>query len=121
MNESIQLIVSKIEELIVAVGGRVQSYYPYVVKQQIIQGIISIMLLVVSIIFLIIGLTLGHKIKWEETHFHFGEAIVLTIIGGVGTFIFFVYAFVEGIPRLLNTHYFAVQKVIEIGSQLIIN
>ena len=65
MEQSVQLIVSKIEELIVATGGKVQIFYPYVVKQQIIYGLVILGELIISIILLSVGLKIGTKCKWE--------------------------------------------------------
>lgn len=47
---NVQLIVTKIEELIKAAGGKIEGFYPYVVKQAIIAGWVNLIGLCFSLV-----------------------------------------------------------------------
>lgn len=102
------------EELIVVCGGKVQAFYPYVMRQQWLEGITSLGVFMISVIIFIIGLKLETEndcqpiLKW-----------FLIGIGGFMGLVSFLYLWLEGFLKLFNPNFYAVQAIIEIGSKLI--
>ena len=116
MNQSVELMVSKIEELIGAVGGKIEEYYPYVVRQCIVEGIINLATIAIGSIFLYIGLKLGQRANWDENSWHW---VACCIAGGVILFFSLMIFFMRGLPQLINPHYCAVKDILEMGRGLI--
>ena len=120
INESVGLIVDKLGELIKACGGEIRTYYPYVFKQQIIMGWVEVIALI-FLPFVYWGIfTLWGKDCISDS----GNptlkgviAIVLSLFGLVYTLM--VLFSVEIIFALFNPHYYAVQKIIELGKSLL--
>ena len=121
METSIQLIVSKIEELIIASGGKIQAFYPYVVKQQMIIGATWLVGIVLTVIFASLGIRWVVWGKWDCDE----PADAKTVIGIVFCFLAVVGMLVvlisctEGLGRLINPHYWAVQAIFDMGGKLI--
>ena len=118
MNQSVQLIVSKIEELIVAVGGKVEAFYPYVVRQVVGEGVLYLVGLVISIIVLVLGIRMGIKGEWEDCAQGI-SGLVLTVMGSITTIVLLMAVMCEGILQIINPHYYAIQRILEIGQGLL--
>ena len=118
MDASIGLIVSKIEELIIATGGKIQAFYPYVLRQQYIYGFLQLGIWLLSILAIVYGLITSTKHYWDNSDkSNIGELFL--IWGGIIFIITLIFLITDGLGRLLNPHYFAVQDLIELGSKLI--
>ena len=118
MEQSVSLILEKLDQLIVAVGGSVEAFYPYVVKQQIIWGVTTIILTIFSLFLAGVGFYCGHKANWEETPLGaFG--FIATLVGGLLFVVGFGTLWAYGIGQLLNPNYYAVKNILEIGETLI--
>ena len=104
MEQLVKLVVSKIEELIGVVGGKIEAYYPYVVKQQVTKGVSLLVFMA------LLSIVLVFCVKLEKKNSHYkglwvGAAIFLFI-----AIIMFVF---EGFPRLINPHFYAVKDILE--------
>lgn len=120
MSESVQLIVTKIEELIIATGGKIQAYYPYVVKQQIIGAVANLIALLLSIGLVFLGIGLVRRVDdWSGPQVKSVIALLLSVFGIFLLSLTLVQFSTEGIGQLLNPHYFAVQDILKMGSDLI--
>ena len=114
MESTIQLIVSKMEELIQATGGKIEIFYPYVVKQIMTEGIICVGSLIMSIILCRVVLWLYKKYP-----------NILDIMEGLLVFsviliiICILLSICIGLPQLINPHYYAVKRILELGSGLL--
>ena len=113
MNESVELIVAKIEELIIATGGKIEAYYPYVVREMIIGAVLPIIGMFIAIPLLIKGIREGERKNWED-----GAYFGFVIAGGIGSVLSVLTSFAY-FSQLLNPHYHAVQRIIEMGSNLV--
>ena len=112
MEKSVELIVSKIEELIQAVGGGIKIYYPYVVRQQIIEGLSWLLGMIMCSIILWCGTKIliqptSPDKEWKDI---IGGALIL--IGIIIFFLLLITFLTDGIGRLLNPHYFAVRDIL---------
>lgn len=124
MEGTIQLIIGKIEELIRVAGGKVELFYPYVLRQQYVVAIKMFMCMVISLFIALIGIKWGLKEgKWNK----WGEAedlktrigVIFLSVGG-SLLVIFTFAFVyDFLPRLLNPHFYAVKDLLELGKTLI--
>ncbi len=119
MEGTVALILNKLEELIVAVGGKIEVFYPYVVKQVIIEGVLQLVGLLVSIGMLVLGLYLGSKNEWSDSNSISMMGFLLSIIGGIGAVVLFTFLWAGGLLQLINPHYYAVQRILEIGQGLL--
>jgi len=68
--ESVALVVSKVEELIRAAGGKVEAFYPYLVRQALIAGYFSLfgMCLAMICILSIFAVLLSGKSTYDERY-----------------------------------------------------
>ena len=113
MQESIGLIIAKIEELIIATGGGVKVFYPYVVREMILTGVIPLITLCVSIPLVIFGIKEGEKVTGKEGWW------LGALIPGLLGILYSLLGFFINLSCLLNPHYHAVQRILEMGSSLI--
>jgi len=120
---SVGLILGKLDELIKATAGQVTAYYPYVVRQQIIEGITSVVFLLIGILLFGTGVLSINEKNWnQEGNPTRPLAIVFLVIGIIG-FVFTLVGIIDasggGLTKLFNPNYYAVKDIIEIGKGLI--
>lgn len=118
---SVALILTKLDELIRAVGGKIETFYPYVVRQVVIIGAIQIFFFVLSIVCLSIGLPLClNKKNWEcsDPNGYGILGMCLAAIGGIVLLVSLINFAIDGI-YFLNPNYFAVRNILEIGKNLL--
>ena len=118
MNESVGLIVTKIEELIRACAGQVTAFYPIVKQQQIIQAIMPMIILPISILMIPIVLKLEKKADWNGGNVYCFLTIIIGIFTALGL-MWGIIGSVSGISTLLNPDYYAVQDLFNLGKTLI--
>ena len=118
MNESVSLIVIKIEELIRVCAGQVQAFYPIVLRQQIIQAIIPMVILPIALFLTPLLIKFSKKVDWENDNVYCPLVILFGVILTVGI-IYGTIGTLMGIGMLLNPNYYAVQDLFNIGSRLI--
>ena len=118
MEQSVSLIIAKIEELILAAGGGVRVYYPYVVRQVILEPLLSLIGFVMASIVCAIGFKTGCKNKWDDNTVIGFVAVVTVFIGAIGMLVGLV-GFLFSLSQLLNPHYHAVERIISMGTSLI--
>jgi len=119
MEGTAALILNKLEELIVAVGGKIEVFYPYVVRQVIIEGILYLGVPLIAISILIMGINLGNRSEWDSDSLCGISGSMLAIVGGIATFVTSIMLLSEGLPRIINPHYYAVQRILEMGQSLL--
>jgi len=119
MEGTAMLILNKLEELIVAVGGKIEAFYPYVVRQVIVEGVLYLVGLLMSIVVLLSGIHLGNKSEWDGDSFQGNAGFVLIFIGGFATLFSSIMTLSLGLSRMINPHYYAVQRILEIGQGLL--
>jgi len=58
---SVSLILSKLEEVVKAAGGKVEAFYPYLVKQALLVGYLCAVGIGIAIVSLIVGIYFAVK------------------------------------------------------------
>jgi hypothetical protein len=86
-----------------------EHVYGILVKQSVTVGIVESFLFGFGLVFFLFSLWLGYKDEWDG-----GLPIILTIISSIILVVgVFVFAF-EGLPRMLNPEYYAIQKILDV-------
>jgi len=121
MNESVGLIVAKIEQLIVATQGKVEAFYPIVRKQIVMEGYMSLFSLVLFLVFLLVAiLKCFKKGNWDSSGDPTTPYAVVWAIIGVICVVGSTVSFLTFNPmKILNPDYYAVKTILELGQSLI--
>jgi len=115
MNETITILVNKVDELVRLAGGKIEGFFPYAVVQQGLIGWICILWTVACVI--IVGvcvLIVMRGFKADDPDVYMTGTIfgIIFILVGVTIFSF-------GFTRIINTEYHAVRCVIDMLSGLV--
>lgn len=83
-----------------------EHVYSVLVRQQKVIAISEIVGTGIITLIFCISLTIGVYTKWE-----FEPLVAITVISGFATLIFLVIVIAQGIPKLLNPEYGAIQEI----------
>jgi hypothetical protein len=123
METSVALIVSKIEQLIVAVGGKVEAFYPIVKKQVIIEGWMALIGLCASLLLVIFNFgKCFAKGSWDEDGSPKDAVVMVSaalLIVGAASSIVFLIVNTQYVLAILNPDYYAVQRIVELGKGIV--
>lgn len=116
MDKSIILILEKFDQLLLVAGAKIQGFYPYVLQQQYIIAWIGIGAVITSGIVLA-GCILYASKKGDNFDPNKGFLDVASIVIGFTAVIICIVAVAivicDGVPRLINPHYYAVKEVLD--------
>ena len=119
MEKSVELILAKLDELIVSAGGQISGFYPYVMKQQFIIGLTLLLTFLVLGVFTIISTVVIRK-KWQLIYAKDLEPVIMVpIISGISSGFLLVAFLVQGLGRFINPHYFAVRTIVEMAQNIL--
>jgi hypothetical protein len=109
--ESVVLVVSKLEELIVGVGGKIEAVYPYLVKQALIAGYLSLFGICLGVVFILSALTIlfSNKPKFQDDYpTGYGVAIMGFVFMGL---VFLIASTVGNITfiAIFNPDFYAIK------------
>ena len=111
--ETVQLVLGKLDGVIKSVGGKLGEFYPYAVRQQTVEGMIFVLATVLVVSILVAGIiwTIKH---WEKLTDDDMEGVALGVITflGIVSFVLTIISMSDGIPRLLNPHFYAVENLL---------
>ena len=115
----VEMVLVKLEELVIAAGGQLQNFYPCAVRQQFILGAIAGVSFLALLLITIISAKLVRK-HWDYLYKKDMEWLIAVPINtGIASLITSIVFIVEGIPRLLNSHFYAVQEIINMAKNLL--
>ena len=109
---------AKVENAIIALAEKLQQpvehVYRVLIKQQIVNSIVYLVVFVIAIIFVIVGIKFcaSEKAEWEYGNFHstFG---IISIITGLLISLGFWFSMSECITGFINPEYGALKDIIE--------
>lgn len=114
-NSNVEKLVDKysqkVEAAFISIAENLQQpverVYKLIIKQQIIKGWSSILLLVVSSIIVYWGIMLGKK-----DHYNDGPWLFPVVFGGFATLGAIIWIFISGFSCLINPEYMALKEII---------
>jgi len=107
MQESVKLVLDKVELLCQTLGMKATEFFPYAVKQQILQGWMFVLIGIISVIS---GVILYKKGKDTSD-----ASPIFIMLYGIG--FISLLSFGVGITRVLNPEYSAVMGILEMMKQ----
>ena len=102
-----------IKELASALKVPAEHVYQILVKQQVVEGIVNL-IVVIILLLLTTGLSFwAYKAFDEDSEAQFAAALISLLIVGILFIIFTVTFFSEGLPHWLNPEYGALKEILE--------
>lgn len=114
-NESVALVVNKLEALSLSIGVGVKEMFPYFVKQQYIDSLSALLPLILLIIVLPLFVHFYKKTDWSSHLDNFNQP--LTLIFGMLSIIFIIGTLVvmeNDLLKFLNPEYHAIREIISL-------
>lgn len=116
-NEGVQLIVTKLEELIRVAGGTVENLYPYAIKQAMMAGYLSLFGIIIAIVLFIIMFKIlsSSQPKYSDGGYPTPQGVGMVVVGVVGLFTLIISTLGNiTVLALFNPEFYAVRLLMNL-------